>query len=395
MKILNISDELREGLAITASMNLRGHKVLYVLPGSHYKIHRVRLQTDTGSVTVKYIEIPVIRYPGSSIISTFLKCRNDLLQQLFATEIIDFDIVVTSSSYTSFYLSQCVSRIHQIPLLIRISDLGIVGKFNEAIKLFHYYNALIELPPGILRLFKYVTSGDIVITHTHAISKFVEHYLNRRNILIYPTYVKMLTENSVQESIDENYVDMTEHSILGIVNVKRPALSGKHDRKALECLYTIAKYNPSVTVTIIGTSYKEACTVLGKYELPPNLKLLGAIRNDLILEHLYKNSSLIVIPFFFRKTISNRLLEALFYGKPALIPSSLKEDFPMLKHEENTYMFDECDEAAVMVRYLLKSSDVLDRLEKEAKLLWEETFSNRIFGLKMNSVLSSLLGYLY
>jgi len=394
MKILNISDELREGLAITASMRLRGHKVLFVLPRSHYKIHRVRLQTDTGSATVKYIEIPVKRYPGSSMISMFLKCRNDLLQRLFSTEIINFDIIVSSSSYASFYLSQCISRIYQIPLVVRVSDLGIVGKFNEAIKLFHYYNALIDLPPGILRLFKYVTSGDIVITHTYAISKFVDRYFNRRNLLIYPTYVKMLTENAMQESIiDENCV-ATERSILGIVNVKRPALSGKHDRKALECLYTIAKHNPSVTVTVIGTSYEEARTVLRKYELPSNLKLLGVIRNDLILEHLYKKSSLVVIPFFFRKTISNRLLEALFYGKPTLIPSSLKEDFPMLKHGENTFMFNECGETSVMLKYLFKLSDVLDRLEKRVKTLWNEIFSDRIFGLKMNTVLSSLLGYL-
>ena len=360
MRILNITSEFREGFAVAASLSLRGHRVINVQLGSRFIVDKAELQLDTGSVTISFIEVPAIslrRYIGT-------------LHRLLIEKISDLDFVMTSPCSWCFPLARHISKVYQVPLILRVSDLGTIGKFREAIKLFHYYRIVPDLPLSFVRLYKSLINSDVVIAHTNLISKILEHYLLRNNLLIYPTYARVITRAStiISTIIDEILTSPSERDVvLGISMVSRPGLAGKHDRKAFECLYKIAKYNPdNLTVIVIGTGYKEAQMVLEKNTFPSNLKLLGIINNDFILEQIYKISSLVVVPFFFSKTISNRLLETLFYGRPALISSYLKEDFPMLKHGENVLMFDECNKLPYLVRYLFKS-DLLKRLEEGAK----------------------------
>lgn len=380
MRILNISDELREGLACAASLTLRGYNSVHVRLGSRFIIDKVKVQLDTGITTIKYIEVPI-----SSV-----KSRE--LQQLIGEKFTkDLDVVVTSSSRFSFHLAQTLSRINDVPLILRVSDLGIIGKFKESVTLFRWNRAMLELPAAFIHLEKAITSGDIIIAHTAAIFKFIESHLFRKSILIYPTYAKLIPKDwmaTIKTISDiENNVNLNEPIVLGITTVSNRGLAGKHDKKALKCLYLVAKYNPNVTVLIIGTKYDEARKVLGRSSLPSNLKFLGIINNDFVLEYLYKKASLAIVPFFFRKTISNRLLEVLFYGRPTLISSYLKEDFPDLKHGKDVYMFNKFDELPCLVQSILRSDNILDNLEENAKKAWERIFSDKIFGLKMNTVL--------
>jgi len=383
MKILNLTNEPREGFAVTASLNLHGHRVFYVQLGSRLIVNKVKIQLDTGSVTTDFIEVPVV----------FSKRYKNVLQQLLIKEIGDFDVIIISSNSLCLSLVRPILKVYQVPLIVRVSDLGTIGKFWEAIKLFRYYYVIPSLPLSFLRLYRSLVSSDLLIAHTNLISKFLEHHLSIKNLLIYPTYAKVIARNSQMNSvvIEEimNSVNV-QPLILGITSISRPGLAGRHDRLAFECLYKVAKYNPALTVVIIGTGYKEARTIFNNKTLPSNLKLLGKIYDDLIIEQMYKIASLVVVPFFFRKTISNRVLEALFYGRPTLISSYLKDDFPMLKHGENVLMFDGCDKLPYLVRYILKSDDLLSRLEKGAKKVWKEEFSSEIFGLKMSYALKSL-----
>ncbi len=380
MKILNISNEPREGLACAASLTLRGHNSVHVQLGSRFIIDKVKVQLDTGITTIEYIEVPIL--------SVKFRALQQLIEEKFTR---DVDIVVTSFSRFSFRLAQTLSRINDAPLILRVSDLGMIGKFKESIILFRWNRAMLELPAALIRLEKAITSGDIIIAHTAAIFKFIESHLFRKSILIYPTYAKLIPKDwmaTIKTISDiENNVNLNEPIVLGITIVSRRGLAGKHDKKVLKCLYLIAKYNPNVTVLIIGTKCDEARKVLGRSSLPSNLKFLGIINNDFVLEYLYKKASLVIVPFFFSKTISNRLLETLFYGRPTLISSYLKEDFPDLKHGKDVYIFNKFDELPCLVQSILRSDNILDNLEENAKKAWERIFSDKIFGLKMNTVL--------
>ncbi|MEM1510193.1 MAG: glycosyltransferase [Thermofilaceae archaeon] len=382
MRILSISEELREGLACAASLSLRGYDSLHVQLGSRFIIDKLKVQLDTGITTVEYIEIPI----------SFAKNYTILLQQLIKEKFLEgLSIVVTSHTRLSFHLAQNLSQINNLPLILRISDLGMIGKFKEAIILFNWGQAIFELPVAFLHLEKTIKKGDIIISHTAAIYNFLESYLHRKSILIYPTYAKKVPKDqkTTIEMIDhiKSKIDLKEPIVLGLTMISRRGLAGKHDKKVLECLYLIAKYNPDITVLVIGTEYNESLKVLEKLCNLPNLKFLGKIFNDFVLEYLYKKASLVVIPFFFTKTITNRLLEALFYGKPILTSSYLKEDFPVLKHGENVYMFNRIDEIPHLVRYMLRSDNILDYLEKNAIDTWKKIFSDKIFGRKISAIL--------
>lgn len=384
MKILNISNEYREGLACAASLCLRGHKVIHIHLGSQFVMDVLKVQLDTGIASVEYIEVPST---STGSLEKYVKVLEQLIAEKFGKSP---EVVITSSSRFSFHMAQSISRMYNVPLILRISDLGAAGKFKEALS-YRWYRSMLELPVALVHLEKAVVCGNMSIAHTAAIFKFLECYFPRRSILIYPTYAKIIPKDDAASiriiNNIENSVNVDGHVILGVTMVgRRHGLAERHDERALKCLYLIAKFNPDVNVVVIGSECCNAKKVLGKCSLPTNIKFLGMIRNDLVLEHLYKKASLVVVPFFFRKTISNRLLEALFYGKPALAPIVLSEDFPWLKHYK-ICMFDECSKLLYLVRYILRSDDVLDCLKKSAVKAWESVLSDRIFGFKMNVVL--------
>ena len=390
MKILNISNELREGLACAASLALRGHRVIDVHLGSHFRIHRLRVQLDTGTTTLKHVEIPYTSIKSTKLLKYYSRVIEQLIGEEFSN---DLDVVVTSSSYHSFYITRTISRTYNTPLVVRISDLGILGKFKEALTLFHWYKSIFELPVALVRLGKAIASADIIIAHTASISKFVESHAPRRSILIYPTYARVIPEDQVNtlEMINniESTVDTNKPIILSVITVKRGGLAGEHDRKSLKGLYLVTKYNPHVTVVVIGSDYNEALEVLGKDRIPFNLKFLGKIHNDLVLEYTYKRASLVLVPFFFRKTISNRLIESLFYKRPTLTNTCLSEDFPWLKRIEK-YMFSRLDELPYHVKYIIKSEEALDILEENVKAIWEKELSDRVFGSRISATLQHL-----
>ncbi|MEM2741227.1 MAG: glycosyltransferase [Nitrososphaeria archaeon] len=344
----------------------------------------LKVQLDTGIASVEYIEVPST---STGSLGRYVKVLEQLIAEKFGKSP---EVVVTSFSRFSFHMAQSISRMYNMPLILRISDLGVIGKFKEALS-YHWYQSMLELPAALIRLEKAITSRNITIAHTAAIFKFIESHLLRKSILIYPTYAKLIPKDWMATiktiSNIENNVNLNQPMILGITKVSRRGLAGKHDNRVLECLYLISKYNPNITVSIIGTKYDEARKILGKSSLPSNLKFLGIINNDFVLEYIYKKASLVVVPFFFSKTISNRLLEALFYGRPTLVSSYLKEDFPDLKHSKDIYMFNKFEELPWLVQSIFRSDDILDNLEENAKKAWERIFSDKIFGLKMNTVL--------
>jgi glycosyltransferase involved in cell wall biosynthesis len=157
----------------------------------------------------------------------------------------------------------------------------------------------------------------------------------------------------------------------------------------LGILYTIAKYNPEVNVVVLGSNEVEARESIGKTSLPPNMKFLGFIYDDMLIEHIYEYSSLVISPVFFR-AVSNRILEALFYGKPILTNSYIREIFPELKHGISVYISDRYEKYPHIVRSLLNSSNTLEGLTEGAKKAWKELFSGRNFGSKIEVVLKNL-----
>jgi glycosyltransferase involved in cell wall biosynthesis len=383
MNILNISTEIRHGLACTASLTKRGHKVFHIqLEESGFTAKKVKVQTDTDIAEIEYIGLPTLqRY----VVKNFAKL---ISENIINIELIDAIITMPS---VSFYLAHALSSKLCIPLVLRISSLGIYDRFKEAITLFHWYRGILELAPALRRLTENLVHPSIVIAHSAYIAKFLKEKLPlRKPILIYPTYAKFVRREQNQFGFNiEKWCLEKHHNILGITSVGRPGLGSRHDIIILKILYIIAKRNPEINVVVLGSNDIEARKSLNLYHLPPNMKFLGFVYDDALIERVYECSSLVIAPVFFR-AVSNRILEALFYGKPVLTNSYIKEIFPELKHGIGVYISDKYEEYPNVVRSLLNSSNTLEELTEGAKKVWKELFSERVFGFKMGTVLKNL-----
>jgi hypothetical protein len=383
MNILNVSTEIRHGLATAAALAMRGHKVIHIQLGErNFTAKRVKVQIDIGTAEVEYVGIPTSqRY----VIKNFSRL---ISENIISGESIDAIITMPS---LSFNLAYALSSKLCAPLVLRISSIGIYDRIKEAIALFHWYHGILELAPNLYRLTENLTHSNIVIAHNAFIAKFLkEKLLLRKPILIYPTYAKIVQKTQGQFKPDiEKWGIEKRNNILGVTTVGRPGLGSRHDTMILGILYTIAKYNPEVNVVVLGSNEVEARESIGKTSLPPNMKFLGFIYDDMLIEHIYEYSSLVISPVFFR-AVSNRILEALFYGKPILTNSYIREIFPELKHGISVYISDRYEKYPHIVRSLLNSSNTLEGLTEGAKKAWKELFSGRNFGSKIEVVLKNL-----
>jgi hypothetical protein len=384
MNILNVSTEIRHGLACAAALAMRGHRVIHIQLGErNFTAKRVKVQMDTGIAEVECIEFPTSqRYVLKNVARL-------ILENIISGESIDAIITMPS---VSFYLARALTSELCTNLILRISSIGIYDRLKEAIALFHWNRGILELAPNICRLTENLAYSNIVIAHSAFIAKFLKEKLPlRKPILIYPTYAKIVqkTQSQFKSDIEKWGIEKHYNNILGVTTVGRPGLGSRHDTMIIGILYTIAKYNPEVNVVVLGSNEVEARECIGKTSLPPNMKFLGFIYDDMLIEHIYEYSSLVISPVFFR-AVSNRILEALFYGKPILTNSYIREIFPELKHGISVYISDRYEKYPHIVRSLLNSSNTLEGLTEGAKKAWKELFSGRNFGSKMEVVLKNL-----
>ncbi|MFP3144935.1 MAG: hypothetical protein RXQ93_07985, partial [Caldisphaera sp.] len=88
------------------------------------------------------------------------------------------------------------------------------------------------------------------------------------------------------------------------------------------------------------------------------------------------NAKLIVIPIT-NRSISNRLLEALFYSKPIIASEIAVQLHPELKHGIHIYISN-WDEIVEDNLKLLRDDEMLKRLEEGAKDAYNKYFSTGI-----------------
>ena len=108
-------------------------------------------------------------------------------------------------------------------------------------------------------------------------------------------------------------------------------------------------------------------------EPPRNLHIMGRGFGDDLLEKLYRNARVVVIPITFL-SISNRLLEALFYGKSTITTIYAKYLHPELIHGKHVYITDNFVEDIVR---LLRNEYMLKVLEQGAKEAYARFFSTK------------------
>jgi len=115
--------------------------------------------------------------------------------------------------------------------------------------------------------------------------------------------------------------------------------------------------------------------VFPSIEPPRNLHIIGKGFPDNIIAKIYKNARLVIAPIT-NRNISNRLLEALFYGKPIVTSEVVKLIHPELEHKKHLYI-SSWDTIVDDVIKLSKDEDLLKSLEQGAREAYSRYFSTR------------------
>jgi glycosyltransferase involved in cell wall biosynthesis len=99
---------------------------------------------------------------------------------------------------------------------------------------------------------------------------------------------------------------------------------------------------------------------------------------------------LVVIPIFSR-ALSNRLLEALYYGRPILTNIYAKLIFKKLEHLHHIFISDNYAEYPSIIRKLFKNEALLEELALGAKKAYNSFFSARKCGFAMKRVIERIV----
>ena len=106
-----------------------------------------------------------------------------------------------------------------------------------------------------------------------------------------------------------------------------------------------------------------------------NLHIIGRGFTNSAIAKTYRNALLVVSPIT-NRSISNRLLEALFYGKAIITTEVVRFIHPGLKHEKHTYV-STWDTKVEDFLSVLRNEEMLKILEHEAKEAYVKFLSTK------------------
>ncbi len=295
-----------------------------------------------------------------------------------------YDVIFAAPRLPLLFLKRLnVSR----PIILRLWSIR-AAKLRDNLRFGAYEDMLLFVPSLLANEFYILSSScSMAVDHvTYTFARSVYGFLRNRITKVYPPY----------GYLDEGYDGKFDYQALSILdrvgddyilsftslNKRGPYLKFEAKPHAIVA-YLIARRLRDAKVVVAGSTYEDWRSVFNK-EPPQNMYLIGGGFSDRVLPRLYKGARLVVIPIT-NRSISNRLLEALFYGRPIVTSEIARFIHPELIHKEHVYISN-WDNIVDDVVKLAKNDEILDILEAGARLAY-----NRWFSTKLNATVASKL----
>lgn len=383
MRILHISNEIRHELGCAASLKSLGYDITYMQVGNKYGLLKdLTVHTDEGMAKVKYMEV------NSPVLFHAMVRPQNFIPVSISRE--NFDLVIATPSIP-FYLAHQMAKKLKTPLILRVWGIR-ANKLIGHIVYGKNYLELLNFYPSIIHNLTQIWGSRALVVLDDFTASFLKRMpLFRKSEVVYPTYAALYDNGGVNENPEIEKIIEGKDYVFSTVTISRTeSLFKLQEYPLLRILYVIAKKCPEVNVVIAGSKAIEAKRKLGFFQMPKNLIFVGWISSDDILKTLYEHASLVVIPVFFR-SVSNRLLEALFYGKPILTNTTASFIHNKLKHLHHVFISDDYQGYPSIVRKLLKDAALLQELALGAKEAYSSFFSAKKCGLAMKHIIESLM----
>lgn len=249
------------------------------------------------------------------------------------------------------------------------------AKLRDNLRFGAYEDILIFIPSIIANMY-YILSSTYSIAVDHATYVFARKtysFAKDRIAKVYPPYGYIPNKDEITREVPE-IIDKGSY-ILGFTVLDKTGSYLKFEAKPHAIvLYLLAK-RTNIDVVLAGSSYDDWKRVFPGYEPPRNLHIIGKGFPDDIIAKIYRNASLVVIPIT-NRSISNRLIEALFYGKSIVTSEVAKLLHPELQHRKHLFI-SSWNTIVNEVIKLLKEEGSLRSLEQGAKDAYDKYFSTK------------------
>jgi glycosyltransferase involved in cell wall biosynthesis len=382
MKLLFVGSEIRHELGCAASLALLGHNVIYLHVGSRYK----PLSWRETCLDYACLKVRILEIPHPKLFQTLLHVKSLIPEAILQY---DPDVVISTPS-APYYIGRHMAKLYDIPLILRIWGIR-ANKLMDHLLYGKNYSEIARFPFSILHTLFQVYSSRALVTMDNSTTKFLKKFTLKEIRLIYPTYATIYrheyndTTNNVRSMIEQ----MGANYVLSIITIGREKdVARTVEWNLLRIMLFLSKRLPDVKVVIVGTSVAELKQAFHILNIPRNLYFTGKIYNDYILKYLYKNALIVITPIFYR-SVSNRLLEALFYKKPILTNSIALELHPVLK--DAIIVSNDYDRYPEIIKDLLKQDAVLDELKQRVKSVWDKFLSSKVQAREMLKVIKEVI----
>jgi glycosyltransferase involved in cell wall biosynthesis len=375
MRILHVSNEIRHELGCAASLQMLGYDVTYLhIDNKHEPLHRKVVCTDQGSVEVNSFQIN-----SPTLLQSIIHPQN-----FIPSENVDenFDLII-ATTHVPFHIARYVAKKQGIPIVLRVPHVR-ANKLIDHIIYGKNYQEMLKYYPSTLHNLTQIWNSQALVVMDDATRDFLRKLpLFKKLNMIYPTYAALYGENS-RDLFRIEELTGGRNYIFNILNLIRL------EQYLIKVLYCIARKSPEIDVIIAGATIEEAKKKFLLPLVPKNLKFVGKVTSDNALKVLYENATLVVIPIFSR-ALSNRLLEALYYGRPILTNIYAKLIFKKLEHLHHIFISDNYAEYPSIIRKLFKNEALLEELALGAKKAYNSFFSARKCGFAMKRVIERIV----
>jgi glycosyltransferase involved in cell wall biosynthesis len=383
MRILHISNEIRHELGCAASLRRLGFDVTYMHLGNKNEPLRERnVYTDQGSIKVNFAQMD-----SPTLLQSIIHPQNFIPSEIVEAK---FDLAVATPSMP-FYIARYVARKQGIPIILRIWGIR-ANKLIDHIVYGKNYSEVLNFCPSILHNLMQVFGSQVLVVMDDCTKNFLNKLpLLKKINVIYPTYAALYSEGDYEKNPEiEKLIEGKEYAFSIITMSRAGSTFRLQELLQFKVLYMVAKKCPEINVMAAGGTANEVRRKFALSQIPKNLIFLGWIPLDNILKVLYEHASLVIIPVFF-KSLSNRLLEALYYGRPILTNRNAKVLHNKLEHSRHVFISDNYAEYPNIIRGLLKNEALLEKLASGAKEAYDSFFSARKCGLAMKRVIESVV----
>jgi hypothetical protein len=254
------------------------------------------------------------------------------------------------------------------------------------------YKDIVILIPSFIANTYYINIADTIITEenaTYTLARRISKITSRKPVVrIYPPYgtiVDDLNSHDIHNDSMNSLLDLIERFrdtyILGTTILRKRGEYARVEALPHAMIYYLtAKKNLDIPFFILGSTKMDFIQRLGIAgdKVPPNMFFLNDYLKylpDWLIEKAYIGAR-IIINYISNRSISNRLIEALYYGKPIITNKMAQVLHPELKHGTHVHIVHREDYYPNAIKEMYEDDQYLNELSRNAKLIYKSMFSS-------------------